>query len=424
MFVDRVEITLKAGKGGNGSAAFRREKYVPNGGPDGGDGGRGGSIIFKVDTGMLTLMDFRYKKIFEAKNGEDGAKKSCFGKAADDLIIKVPAGTIVRDLTTGNAIADLVDAEQEFVAARGGKGGRGNKHFKTPTRQAPAFAEAGYKGQQREVVLELKTLADVGLVGYPNVGKSTILSMVTKAKPKIANYHFTTINPNLGVVEIIRGKSFTLADIPGLIDGASEGIGLGHEFLRHIERTRLLLHIVDISGIEGRNPLEDFIKINSELERYNKDLATREMIVVANKVDLLTQEDRNTELKDYVEDKGYKYFEISAANNSGLDDVMKYTTTRLQEIPMPEPIKIDEYIDEDFMSQYEININKLDEGVFQLTGEGLDRLVYATDFESYQGVKFFENYLKRRGILQELKDMGLKNSDTLMVNGYEMTYLE
>lgn len=424
MFVDRVEINVKAGRGGNGSAAFRREKYVPNGGPDGGDGGRGGSVVFKVDSRMLTLMDFRYKKTFQAKNGEDGAKKSCYGKAGEDLIIRVPAGTVIIDLKTGGAIADLVEDNQEFVVAKGGKGGRGNKHFKTSTRQAPAFAEAGYRGQEREVLLELKTLADVGLVGYPNVGKSTILSVVTKAKPKIANYHFTTLNPNLGVVEVIKGKSFTMADIPGLIDGASDGIGLGHEFLRHVERTRLLVHIVDVSGSEGREPLEDFKNINNELKMYSEELSKREMIVLANKLDIMTDGEKRDLLKDYVLEKGYKYFEISATNNMGLDDVMKYITTRLDYIPIPKPVEIEQYVDEDFMSQYEINISKLSEDVYQLTGEGLDRLAYATDFGSYQGVKFFENYLKRRGIMDELKTMGLKNSDTIMINDYEMEYLE
>lgn len=441
MFVDRVEINVKAGNGGNGAVAFRREKYVPNGGPDGGDGGRGASVILKVDAAMRTLMDFRYKKNFVGDNGEDGMGKSCYGKAANDLIIKVPQGTIVKDMKTDAIIADLVEIDSEFIVAKGGRGGRGNKHFKTPTRQAPAFAEAGYKGQERQICLELKSLADVGLIGYPSVGKSTILAISTKAKPKIADYHFTTLYPNLGVAEFVRGKSFTIADIPGLIEGASEGLGLGYDFLRHIERTRLLLHIVDISASEGRNPKEDFEKINFELKNYNEELSRREMIVIGNKFDLIHVDEifdesdiddelmakilQAREFKNYVEKSGYKYFEISAAENTGVEALMKYVTTRLDEIPMPEPIIINEleYIEKS-TENFEIKVEKISDGEFRLSGEGLERLVYATDFDSYQGVKFFENYLKRRGIMDELKEMGLQNGDSIEIQGYIMEYME
>lgn len=427
MFIDQVKISVKAGNGGNGAVAFRREKYVPNGGPDGGDGGKGGSVILLVDENVRTLIDFKYKKKFFAKNGEDGMTKNRFGSDAQDLIIKVPVGTIVKDLKTNKIIADLVENGQKFIVAKGGRGGRGNTRFKTSTRQAPAFAESGYKGEEKEIFLELKVLADVGLCGYPNVGKSTILSMVSNARPKIGDYHFTTLSPNLGVVEVIKGKSFTMADIPGLIDGASDGIGLGHKFLKHLERTRLIIHIVDISCREGRNALLDFESINFELLKYNKDLSEREMIVVGNMIDLIPEDLRDEmrkELKEKVDELGLKYFEISAATGENLTELMKYVTMRLDDIPMPEPIKIDNSIDEDYVDKFEINIEKLDSDIYRIYGDGVDRLMYATDFDSYEGVKFLENYLKRRGIMDKLKDLGFKSGDTLIINRYEMEYFE
>ncbi len=327
-----AQIYIKAGKGGNGIVSFRREKYVPDGGPDGGDGGRGGSVIAIVDEGMKTLMDFRYKTKYYAEDGVNGKKKKMAGKNADDLILRVPPGTIIRDLETGGVIADLTEKDQKAVLAKGGKGGRGNPHFTTSTRQAPTFAEPGTYGQERTVVFELKMLADVGLVGFPNVGKSTMLSVLTKAKPKIANYHFTTLKPNLGVVEIIKGKSFVLADIPGLIEGAAEGVGLGHDFLRHVERTKLLVHVVDISGVEGRDPIQDFDQINGELTKYSPKLAQREMVVAANKMDLLADDETYDKFVEELKGRGYTVFPISAATQEGINDLMLYVTERMDHI--------------------------------------------------------------------------------------------
>lgn len=310
MFVDIAEIYIKSGKGGDGRVSFRREKYVPDGGPDGGDGGKGGSIYAVVDSGMRTLMDFRYKRKYQADSGENGGKKKCFGKDAEDLIIKVPAGTLIKDKDTGRIIADMVEPGEKQLLVRGGSGGKGNTHFTTSVRQAPTFAQQGRKGQEMTIVLELKMLADVGLVGYPNVGKSTLLSVLTKASPKIANYHFTTLKPNLGVVEVIKGKSFVLADIPGLIQGASQGVGLGHEFLRHVERTKLLVHVVDVSGVEGRNPIEDFENINLELREYDHRLGEKVQVVAANKIDILYDEDMYQDFLNKMEAMNIKVFQF------------------------------------------------------------------------------------------------------------------
>ncbi len=332
MFIDKAKISLKAGKGGDGAVAFRREIYVPAGGPAGGDGGKGGDIIFEVDEGMRTLMDFRYKKHYKAENGEDGKNKNMYGKDGQDLILKVPPGTIIREETTGHIVADLTDHEETVVAARGGRGGKGNTHFKTSTRQAPRFAIAGDHGQELTVILELKLIADVGLIGFPNVGKSTLLSVVTSAKPKIANYHFTTLTPNLGVVETKYGDSFVLADIPGLIEGAHEGTGLGHEFLRHVERTKLLIHVLDTSGIEGRDPLEDFEKINAELHLYNEELANKPQVVAANKIDIPDSSDKIDHLKESLKEDGIEVFPISAVTSRGVDKLLAYVSKRLKEL--------------------------------------------------------------------------------------------
>ena len=343
MFVDQAQISIKAGKGGDGVIAFRREKYVPDGGPSGGNGGKGGDIIAKVDTGMRTLMDFKYKAHYNAPDGEKGRKKNMYGKKGDDLIITVPPGTIIKDKESGKIIADLIEPDDEKVIARGGKGGRGNAEFKTSTRQAPTFSEQGFYGQERVIVLELKMIADVGLAGFPNVGKSTLLAQVTKAKPKIANYHFTTLFPNLGVVEMIKGKSFVLADIPGLIEGAHEGVGLGHDFLRHVERTKAILHVVDVSGVEGRDPIDDFIKINQELEKYSDKLSQRVQVVAANKVDLVYDNEKVEEFVSFIEEQGYKCFVISAATGKGVDELMKYVTEILddiEDIPLFYPLSI------------------------------------------------------------------------------------
>ena len=333
MFVDKAKIIIKAGNGGNGAIAFHREKYVAAGGPDGGDGGKGGSVIFHVDTGLSTLMDFRYKRKYAAKPGENGMGNRCNGKKGDDVIIDVPLGTLVRDFKSGKILADLSDASKDVVLIKGGNGGWGNAHFATATRQTPNFAKNGQQGIEREVTLELKLLADVGLVGFPNVGKSTLLSVTTKAAPKIANYHFTTLEPNLGVVELAEHMSFVLADIPGIIEGASEGVGLGHEFLKHIERTRLLIHVVDVSSVEGRNPIEDFDIINSELTKYNMELEKRPQIVAANKTDIIQDEEAYKNFKEEILKRGYKLFEISAATKKGVSELMKYVFTELQKLP-------------------------------------------------------------------------------------------
>ena len=332
-FVDRAKITIISGKGGNGAVSFRREPYVPEGGPDGGDGGKGGDIVFQADRNMRTLMDFRYQRKYQAENGQDGMKKKCYGKNGADLIIKVPTGTVIIDAATDRIMKDLVNDGDKYVAARGGKGGKGNVHFVNSVRQAPNFAEAGGVAKEREVILEMKLLADVGLVGFPNVGKSTLLSVSTKANPKIANYHFTTITPNLGVVEIFD-KSFVMADIAGIIEGAAEGAGLGHYFLKHIERTRVLIHIVDVSGCEGRDPKEDFDKINKELGLYSEKLTTKPQIVAANKIDLISEDDpKYIEFKEYVESKGYKVFPMSAPINIGVKEVLGEAARMLDELP-------------------------------------------------------------------------------------------
>jgi GTP-binding protein len=425
MFVDKAHIHVKAGNGGNGIVSFRREKYVPDGGPDGGDGGRGGSIVLQVDTGMRTLMDFRYKRKYVADNGKHGSKKNATGRDADDLVLLVPPGTIVIDEESNRVIADLVDGDSRAVICKGGRGGRGNTHFKNPVRQAPTFAEQGFYGEERNVVLELKMLADVGLVGYPNVGKSTLLSQVTKAKPKIANYHFTTLTPNLGVVEAIKGKSFVMADIPGLIDGAHEGVGLGHDFLRHVERTKLILHVVDVSGIEGRDPVEDFERINSELEKYSPQLATRKQIVIANKSDLLFEEGKLEEFQKAMEEKGLKVFVISAATSQGIAEVMEYVTTELDNIE-----DIDLY--EDIMDLEEEVVEtkgpdidyKIEKGKYIVFGRTIERLVYSTDFENVESLRRFQTVLGQRGVFDKLREMGIEDGDTVSIEGFEFDYYE
>ncbi len=423
MFVDKAEIYLKSGKGGDGSVSFRREKYVPDGGPDGGDGGKGGSVIAIVDEGLRTLMDFRYKRKYIADDGQNGAKKRCSGRDAEDLFIKVPPGTIIRDKQSGGIIADLTEKGEQFVIARGGKGGRGNWHFKTATRQAPSFSEQGKKGKERTVILELKMLADVGLVGYPNVGKSTILSAITKAKPKIANYHFTTLQPNLGVVEIVRGKSFVLADIPGLIEGAHEGIGLGHEFLRHVERTKVIVHVVDVSGIEGRDPIQDFDQINDELRLYNEKLADRFQVVAANKMDLVFDDEVYDNFKKDMETRGYKVFPISAATGKGVNELMQYVTEMLDLVEV-EPL----YTEEDFYVEAEdvkaeLHFN-MDGEVYVVSGDAVDRLVYATDFENDESLRHFQSILTQKGVFEKLKEMGIEDGDTVRVVDVEFEYYD
>jgi GTP-binding protein len=423
MFVDKAEIFVKAGKGGDGRVSFRKEKYVPAGGPDGGDGGRGGSVVAIVDEGMRTLMDFRYQKKYIAENGENGMKKKMFGKDAKDLIFKVPPGTVIRDAETGRVLADLLKAGDSAVIARAGRGGRGNVHFKTATRQAPTFAEQGTYGEERSVILELKMLADVGLVGYPNVGKSTFLSATTMAKPKIANYHFTTLTPNLGVVEVIKGKSFVLADIPGLIEGASEGVGLGHEFLRHVERTRLIIHVVDVSGTEGRDPVEDFDKINLELERYSKLLTERIQVIAANKIDLLYEREGLDEFVKEMAARGYKVFPISAATGEGIDPLMHYVTEQLDTIEPPVIHEMVEILEDDAELDQTIRYRRHNE-LYVVEGLPMERLVYSTDFTDVESLRRFQEILRKSGVIDELRKMGVQDGDTVRIQTVEFEFYD
>lgn len=422
MFIDQAKISIRAGNGGNGAVSFRKEKYVPAGGPDGGDGGHGGHVFAQVDEGMRTLMDFRYKTKYAAQDGENGMYKNMTGKDGEDLVIMVPPGTLIRDAETGQVLADLTEKDQRAMLAKGGRRGRGNTCFKTSTRQAPTFAEQGVRGEERTILLELKVIADVGLVGYPNVGKSTILSVVTKAKPKIANYHFTTLTPNLGVCEAIRGKGFVLADIPGLIEGASEGVGLGHDFLRHVERTRLLIHVVDISGSEGREPLADFEQINRELSQYNAKLASREQIVVANKTDLLQDQAVYDQFKAALESRGYRVFPVSAATLQGLDEVMRHVTERLDHI---EPVELDlpELPETEPEDPKAITIT-VENKVYVLRGRILERLTFSTDFTDMDSLRHFENQLRKRGIFQRLKEMGIEDGDTVRIDDFEFEFYD
>lgn len=423
MFVDVARIHIKAGNGGNGRVSFRREKYVPDGGPDGGDGGHGGNIVAMVDPGMRTLMDFRYKTKYHASPGEDGGKKKMSGKSAENLIIKVPQGTIIRDLSTGKVLADLKEPNQSVILAKGGRGGKGNQHFATPTRQAPTFAEKGINGVERTISLELKMLADVGLLGYPNVGKSTFLAATTKAKPKIANYHFTTLQPNLGVVEIIKGKSFVLADIPGLIEGAKEGVGLGLDFLRHVERTKVLIHVVDISGIEGRDPYTDFCTINDEVFGYSSRLATRKQVVAANKMDLLSDESVFEEFKKKVEADGYTVYPMSAATGEGVDAILNHVTTLLDTIEDEPLISEEDYFveDLDITDVNEINFFK-DGDVYCVEGQFIERILYSTDLTDIESLRRFQNVLKTKGVFDHLREMGIEDGDTVRIFDIEFEF--
>jgi len=421
MFADIAEITVKAGNGGNGLVSFHREKYVPAGGPDGGDGGNGGNIIFRADKTLTTLIDFNHKKIFAAKNGEDGRARNSSGKKGEDLYINVPVGTVIRDAKSGKVMKDMSEDKEEFIAASGGKGGWGNIHFATATRQAPKFAKDGLKGQQRELILELKLIADVGLAGFPNVGKSTLLSKVSAARPKIANYHFTTLEPNLGVVKAFEGKSFVMADIPGLIEGAHEGVGLGHEFLRHIERTRLIIHVVDVSGIEGRDPIEDFEKINSELQLYSEKLHKTPQIVAANKTDIITDEKLLEKFREYIKEKNLMLFEISAATNKGVKELINYTASLLDTL---EPVEIYEadYVEEDF-SEEPFTVTR-DGEAYVVEGPYVENLLRHTNFEDGESVQYFQLALRRKGIIDALKNMGCGEGDPVRMYELEFDYTE
>ena len=421
MFIDKARIFVKSGNGGNGAVSFRREKYVPAGGPDGGDGGNGASVIFEVDLGLRTLMDFKYQRKYVAEHGEDGSKKRKAGRNGEDLILKVPPGTIIRDEATGLVIADLKEEGDRAVVAKGGRGGKGNQHFANAVRQAPAFARSGSDGVEKWVVLELKMIADVGLLGFPNVGKSTFLSVVTKAKPKIANYHFTTLTPNLGVVQTKFGESFVLADIPGLIEGAAEGVGLGHDFLRHVERTKVLIHIVDISGLEGRDALDDFDKINGELKLYNEKLATRPQVVVANKMDILEDESIFDEFKNELEKRGYKVFKMSAATRQGVDDVIAYVSELLREAEEIELVSEEEMFRPELDEQQDEGLQiDIEDGVYVVTGKSLRRIMYSVNFDDMESLQYFQKAMESQGVFDRLREMGIEDGDTVRI--YEIEF--
>lgn len=413
-FVDKAGITIKAGKGGDGAVAFHREKYVAAGGPDGGDGGKGGSVIFTVDENMSTLMDFRYKRKYVASNGMPGLGKRCNGKDGETLYIKVPRGTVIRDRATNAIMHDMSDGE-DWVAAKGGRGGWGNVHFATPTRQVPRFAKPGLDGEEHDVILELKLIADVGLVGFPNVGKSTILSVVSKAHPKIANYHFTTLYPNLGVVYVDEGSSFVMADIPGLIEGASEGVGLGYDFLRHVDRCRLIVHVVDVSGSEGRDPVEDFEVINKELEVYNPELASRPQIVVGNKADLVYDRENIDRLREYVESLGYSFIELSAATHKGTESLVSLCGAMLQDLPLIPSFEAD-YVppEPETGSVDDVVINNFDD-MWTVEGPWLQRLVSTINFNDYESRMFFDRTLRNSGIYAKMEELGVKDGDTVSI---------
>jgi len=424
VFVDKAKITIKAGNGGDGAVSFHREKYVAAGGPDGGDGGKGGDIIFLADDNFSTLIDFRYKRKYTALDGEAGAARNCSGKNAVDLIIRVPRGTLVKDAKTGRILADI-STDEPKVIAKGGRGGKGNQHFATPTRQIPRFSKPGFQGDKLEITLELKLLADVGLVGFPNVGKSTLISVVSAAKPTIANYHFTTLTPVLGVVKVDEGKSFVMADIPGLIEGAAEGVGLGHEFLRHVERCRLIVHVVDVSGVEGRNPKEDFEIINRELENFSEDLAHRPQIVAANKSDMATPE-QIAEFKEYIEEMGLKFFEISAATTKGTKELITAVADKLAELP---PIK--EYeaepltqaeLDEMAGTGEKFEIEAEDD-VYYISAPWLENIMKTVNMDDYESLQYFQRVLRTSGIIDKLEEMGINEGDTVSLFGFEFEYL-
>ena len=420
-FVDTARITVRSGNGGNGVVSFHREKYVAAGGPDGGDGGRGGNVVVTVNDHMSTLMDFRYKRKYVAENGMDGQGKRCTGKDGADLILRVPRGTIIRDAETREIIKDMSD-EQPFILCKGGRGGWGNKHFATPTRQVPRFAKAGLPGESRDVVLELKLLADVGLVGFPNVGKSTLLSVVSRAQPKIANYHFTTLFPNLGVVYVEEGVSFVMADIPGIIEGAAEGAGLGHDFLRHIDRCRLLIHVVDVSGSEGRDPVEDFEAINAELEQYSPELASRKMIVAANKVDIMTDSSLLEKLRAHVESKGYELFEISAAAHQGVRELVKRAAQELAQLPavvVYEPTYVERPPEVD--TSGEVSIQQFDE-TWVVEAPWLQRLIANVNFSDFESRNWFDRMLRQSGLFDKLEQMGIHDGDIVSMYDLEFEY--
>ena len=424
MFIDYAKIIVKAGDGGNGAISFRREKYVAAGGPDGGDGGKGGNIYFEVSPNMNTLVDFRYKKKFKAENGKNGEGGHRYGKSGEDLVVKVPIGTIVKDSETGRVMADLSELNQKQLILSGGRGGKGNSHFATSTRQAPRFAQGGEKGEEKELILELKMLADVGLIGFPNVGKSTFLSVVTDATPKIADYHFTTLEPNLGVVKSDYGDSFVIADIPGIIEGASEGTGLGLKFLRHIERTRLLLHVIDVSGIEGRNPVEDFKTINEELKKYSEKLSKRKQIIVANKIDIMQDESLLNDLEKMAKEKDIEIFKISGATGEGVKELLKRVTEVLKVLPKEDLVDV-----EDIKKVYtlkdedEFTITK-DKDMYIVDGPAVQRIMRKVNLEDNESMYYFQKCLRELGVNEKLKEAGVKEGDTVKVVDWELEWYD
>lgn len=427
MFADRAKIYIRAGKGGDGHVSFRRELYVPNGGPDGGDGGRGGDLIFEVDEGLNTLQDYRHKRKFVATDGEPGGKKRCHGADGSDRILKVPEGTIIKEATTGKVIADMSGENRRQIILKGGRGGQGNMHFATATMQVPKYAQPGQPAKELEVQLELKVIADVGLIGFPNVGKSTFLSRVTNANPKIANYHFTTLNPNLGVVDLEGADGFVIADIPGLIEGASEGVGLGHEFLRHIERTKMMIHVVDAAGSEGRDPIDDIYKINKELEAYNADIAKRPQVIAANKTDLIYAEDEDPveKIRKEFEPQGIRVFAISGVTGEGVSELLYYVSAELKNLD-DKPITFeqeffpdDELIYEDLPYTIEI-----EEGVYVVEGPKIEKMLGYTNLDSEKGFAFFQRFLKDSGIIEALDEKGIQEGDTVKMYGWQFDYFK
>ena len=426
MFIDNIKIYVKAGDGGNGAVSFHREKYVSAGGPDGGDGGRGGNIIFRIDEGANTLLAFRYKRKFIAENGQNGMAGKMHGKSGKDVIITVPQGTLIKDPESGKIIFDM-GSDREFVLCKGGRGGWGNRHFATPTRQIPRFAKSGTKGEEREVLLELKMLAEVGLIGFPNVGKSSILSRISSAKPKIANYHFTTLSPNLGVVSMGEGRGFLAADIPGLIEGASEGQGLGHDFLRHVDRCRLLLHVVDIAGTDGRDPVEDIEKINFELSQYSEELSRRPQIIVANKIDsVLEEEEIYQNFKNYVEENNFPVVYVSAVTGEGLEELVRVATEKLKELP-PVTIYEAEYSAEDEAVANAVGaketIVRREDDKFIVEGEWLYNFMGQINFDDYESLNFFQRVLIKNGVIEKLRQAGVEEGDTVSIYDFEFDFV-
>ena len=428
MFVDRAKIVVRSGKGGDGHVSFRREKYVPDGGPDGGDGGRGGDVIFQVDEGLNTLIDFRHIQKYKAGDGQEGGKKNCRGKDGEDITIKVPQGTVIKEAQSGQVIVDMSGENRRVVLLKGGRGGNGNQHYATPTMQAPKYAQPGQPAQELQLFLELKVIADVGLVGFPNVGKSTLLSRVSNARPKIANYHFTTLNPNLGVVDLEGTKGFVIADIPGLIEGASEGVGLGHEFLRHIERTKVIIHVVDAAGTEGRDPIEDIKAINKELEAYNPELAKRPQVIAANKMDAIYEEDAQKALqaiKSEFEPQGIKVFPISAVSGQGLKELLYEVSTMLEQIGEETTVFEQEYFPDKLMldgnEPYTVTYDEV-EKEYVVEGPRIEKMLGYTNLESEKGFRFFQNFLKENGILDELVELGIQDGDTVRLYGLSFDY--